>query len=232
MTRKSIKDLPSDIVVYTAVFGGYDRLKPARYPSVCITDFQQGALGWQYRGLLMGGTNKAKSFWAKSHPHILFPDAKYSIFHDGNVEMLISPRQLISETLKNNDIAVHIHPQRKCIYKEGEACVRLKRASRRDVDAQMEYLRRNGYPENNGLVDTVVLIRRHTPEIAELNECWWSEFERSPAKRDQLSFNFVCWKLGVDYYKIKGHPRYGGYFQWEKHRRARKPQNLKSLRSH
>lgn len=226
MTKDCTVNLPDDIIVYTAVFGGYDTLKPARTASVCITDFKQGAIGWQYRGILLGGTNKEKSFWCKSHPHELFPDAKYSIWHDGNVEMLVTPRDLIRTALKDNDLALFKHPQRKCIYEEGEACVRLHKAKRAEIDTQKEYLKQQGYPKNNGLADTVVVVRRHTPEIEELNELWWNEFNRSPAKRDQMCFNYVCWKLNISYFELQGHPRFGDYFKWTRHKRTKKPEKL------
>jgi hypothetical protein len=59
--------------------------------------------------------------------------------------------------------------------------------------------RQQGYPEHNGLVEDNFLMRRHNePEMIRFAEEWWKnvlEFSR----RDQLSFNYVAWKLGTDF---------------------------------
>jgi hypothetical protein len=43
-----------------------------------------------------------------------------------------------------------------------------------------------------------VILRRHTDAIRHLNEAWWNEIVRG-SRRDQLSFNYVAWKLGLRY---------------------------------
>ena len=43
-----------------------------------------------------------------------------------------------------------------------------------------------------------MILRRHTDAIRRLNEAWWNEIVRG-SRRDQLSFNYVAWKLGLSY---------------------------------
>ena len=53
-----------------------------------------------------------------------------------------------------------------------------------------------GLPENAGLIEANVLIRRHNnPLIRELMEDWWEQL-RVHGRRDQISFPYVAWKHG------------------------------------
>ena len=193
----------ADVTVYTAVFGNYDTLQPAKYPSLCFMDGQMPPVpGWEYRTVFAGRDPK----WANRHCKLLvheYLNTEYSIYHDGNVELLTDPSTLIEKYLKDTDITVFAHPKRDCIYDEGETCIREGKALAGPVHAQMERYRTEGYPAHNGLAACWVLIRRHTPVVKRLNELWWAEYTKG-AKRDQLSFNYSCRKLGVEYAIIPG----------------------------
>ena len=191
------------IAPFTAVFDNYDTLKPARYPSLCFMDGRMGPVkGWEYRTVFSGRDPK----WANRHCKILAHehlDTEYSIYHDGNIEMLIDPNEAVERWLKDTDIAVFAHPSRDCIYDEAVECVKLQKASASAVDLHMARYRQEGYPAHDGLAACWVVIRRHTETIRQLNELWWEEYTRG-AKRDQLSFNYVCWRLGMRYEIIPG----------------------------
>jgi hypothetical protein len=78
------------------------------------------------------------------------------------------------------------------------------------------YYKQN-YPYNNGLAETTAVLRRHTPQICALNEAWWSEVKQKSV-RDQLSFDFLCWKLGVSYNVFAGNRCRSPHFTWRSHR--------------
>lgn len=213
-----------NITVYTAVFGGFDTLRPVEYPSVCLTE---GSVvvpaGWEPRIALGLKGPRWMSRSCKILSHLYFPGVEYTIYHDGNIEMLVQPQEIISEFLKELDIATFRHPDRTCAYEEGKAVIRFKKANSQDVTAQMQRYVREGYPPNNELANCCVLIRRHTDQIVRLNNLWWNEFCLG-AQRDQLSFDYVCWKLGIEYAKIApGNPftKNCPYFTREPHRRSR-----------
>ena len=191
-----------NVVIYTAVFGGYDTLEPTKFPSICLTD---GSIPvpprWEYQIVLGLGGTKQMSRYCKILAHELFPQADYSIYMDGSVSQVIAPRKAIERFLKTSDIAVFPHPDRLCVYDEGKEVLRQRKATPTDVNAQLTRYRREGYPKRNGLANCCVIIRRHTPEIEELNKFWWKEYLKG-APRDQLSFDYICWKLGIKYGKI------------------------------
>jgi len=158
--------------------------------------------GWDYKTIYADKDPK----WANRHCKILVHEhlgTEYSIYHDGNIEMLIDPQEAVERWLKDTDLAVFAHPRRDCVYAEAEACIREGKAQAGMVHPQMARYRQEGYPEGAGLAACWVLVRRHTPEIKRFDEAWWTEYAKG-AKRDQLSFNRTCWKLGTRYTTIPG----------------------------
>jgi hypothetical protein len=58
----------------------------------------------------------------------------------------------------------------------------------------MKRYRDDKFPENCGLVQTNIVIRRHNDAYSkELMEKWWDELSKY-SHRDQLSFNYALWK--------------------------------------
>jgi len=211
-----------DIVAYTAVFGGYDTLEPARFPELCLTDGQVNtSAGWRYHTLYSGRDPKWANRQCKILVHEHVKDAEYSIYHDGNVTMHIDPAEAVARWLKDADMAVFAHPEdRDCAYQEAEEVVRQSKAKLATVDAQMARYHGDGFPAHYGLSACYVLIRRHTPEVREFCDLWWHEYEQG-AKRDQLSFDYVRWKTGLKVATIPGNLFAGTcpYFKRTPHRR-------------
>ena len=122
-------------------------------------------------------------------------DVDYSLWVDGCLTPLDPVWQLVDLYLNQHDICVFEHAQRGCLYKELEACLRLKKDDPGKMRQQVARYREAGYPHDNGLAETTAVLRRHNDRIKEFNEEWWSEIQAGSC-RDQLSFNFVMWNLG------------------------------------
>ena len=59
------------------------------------------------------------------------------------------------------------------------------------------YLHRQCYPKKSGLFETNVMYRiNKNGNVRNCNALWWSLIEKY-SKRDQLSFNYVLWKLEI-----------------------------------
>jgi hypothetical protein len=82
---------------------------------------------------------------------------------------------------------------------------------------QMERYRKESYPKNNGLCACTILLRRHnSPDIIEAMENWWQEISNG-SFRDQLSFNYIAHKCGLEYGIIPGHVyKSRKYFSYKK----------------
>lgn len=201
---ESGKSRRNPIAVYTAIFGGKDT--PVSSPHeegvdrLCFTDDHsvKSAHFEVIRAAARDPVRSARHF--KILPQFHFPRYRNTIWVDGNIEFT-TPRlkNLLDRFLSDADLAVFRHPWRNCIYEEAEACIALNKDDSRVIRLQVQRYREEGYPANNGLVASGVLLRRHGARaLEEFSEAWWQEVSGNSA-RDQLSFNYVAWRLGFKY---------------------------------
>lgn len=117
------------------------------------------------------------------------------------------------------DIVCLQHPSRNCVYEEFIACVQLKKDDPDVMGEQINRYREQGYPENNGMVQTGLLMRHMNDAALEHASIWSKEVENG-SRRDQLSFNYAMWLMQVQpsvfaiqfedfqkYYKLTPHKR-------------------------
>jgi len=204
-----------NVVVYTMIFGNYDRLRPPVKQSdngpgynvrhVCLTDGElpQDVPGWEYVLPIRHYDNRRESRRCIALSHVYFPDADVTIMHGGSIQLHIPALTALAWLPDGKDMAVLRHPERDCVYDEAEAVVSIGKDSQANVWPQMRAYKAEGYPEHNGLAACTIMIRRHTDEVKQFNEFWWQQTMRYSV-RDQLSFNYSCWKTGMDYGIIKG----------------------------
>lgn len=139
--------------------------------------------------------------YPKIMPHVCLAPTDYSIWIDSNISLIIDPWELV-EYLGNNDIAFFPHHWgHTCIYQEVENIITFHKDDPEKVRAQAARYKLEGYPENNGLIWGKIIVRKHTASLEKLNRAWWNEIWTG-SHRDQLSFNYVSWKLGIPYSTI------------------------------
>lgn len=213
-------------VVYSCITGGYDNVPEYKYLDktwdyILFTDNAELIkLGkyyhWTIRKLEFSKLDNVRNArWHKVNPHILFPEYQYSLWIDANISVNNSNifkkcQKYINE---NIDIAVPLHPNRKCIYDEADAVKSLCIDSPRIVDREMKFIQSQKYPRNNGLHETGILFRNHN-KMSAMSDEWWNMISKY-SKRDQLSFDFVAWKYGINItpmYTIPGMHRTCGDF--------------------
>ncbi|VAI93807.1 uncharacterized protein LOC119340726 isoform X1 [Triticum dicoccoides] len=136
--------------------------------------------------------------------HRLFPQAWYSIWIDGKMELMVDPLLILERYLWRGKytFAVAIHKHHRSIYEEGDAIKRRKRYARPLVDLQMKIYRHEGmepWDEKKRMPSDIpegaVLIREHTM-ITDLFSCLWFNEVNLFTPRDQLSFGYVAHRLG------------------------------------
>lgn len=87
-----------------------------------------------------------------------------------------------------------IHPSWNCIYEEARHVLMMKKDRPEIVLPLMQRYKDEGFPERYGLAETCVVMRRHNdPACVAFDNMWGEELLRN-SHRDQLSFNYVCWK--------------------------------------
>jgi hypothetical protein len=189
------------IVVYSCVTGGFDPLQAEQNWGeadwVMFSDQPMQGGKWQVRPakrLFSDPRRDARLY--KTIPHELFPNHDYHIWIDGSVELRKSPERLVQDYLHHDTIAVLTHPDRNCMYDEAEACKALNLDDHAVIDKQVAKYRQEGYPVNNKLGETRVLVRGNHPLIHQFNNLWSHEILNN-SLRDQISFNYCAWKLGI-----------------------------------
>lgn len=218
------------LVVYTAIFGAIPDalLAPAgfrRDPSVeyfCFTDRPErvgGGSPWIARPPAWSHADPRRSArFHKTQPHLLFPDAGYSLWLDGNIQLASDPWAPIDAHLGSGaDVAAFSHRLRDCLYEELEACIRLKKDDPEVMRRQVERYRSLGYPAHHGLAETGVLARRHSAPVAAFDQAWWDEIS-SGSVRDQISFPFVLWRQGLAFSPLRGETLRSPYVRYVRHR--------------
>lgn len=128
-------------------------------------------------------------------PHRYLREYDISVWVDGNITVKGDIVDFINQyDLDKNCLYSRIHPKRKCIYEEAEACIKMRKDTQGIINAQIERYKNEGYPKNIGMVETGVLLRKHNdPKCMIIDNNWASELLLG-SHRDQLSFNYVCWK--------------------------------------
>lgn len=141
--------------------------------------------------------------------HEMFPEYDYTVWLDGSIVLKVPAMALVGEMGKN-DILAFKHPNRTCVYKEAEECLKLKLDDKEKIDFHVQRLKDCGYPENNGLTETKVVVRKNSPEVDLFNQEWFYQV-MTGSLRDQLSFDYCAWLTGI---KIKHIPPVAWGNEW------------------
>ncbi len=236
------------IIVYTALFGDYSglieqpRLKNVDY--ICYTDRKDfKSKSWKVIHVPqpVEGDNTRSNRYYKILPHKHLPKEYHiSIYIDANILILKDFSKLVANKMAIAKMACFDHMQTKkdprdCIYDEHQAILNLIKThniTKGDptvMKKQMERFRKEDYPEHNGLITAPILIRNHfDTEIISVMEAWWNVI-LNESKRDQLSFNYVAWKLNFKNLSIiNGDVREGN--KWFHSMSHRKNYNYKVFR--
>ena len=197
------------IVIYTVLFGNYDALKEPLYITpncdyyILTNQDIPANSAWKkypienFEQQTKGFSNLEKARFFKLHPHLLFPEYKYSMFIDANLQMVTDMRPVFAQ-LEDNFIAIHNQPGRDCVYQEATEIIVIGKADKSEVMKQMKAYKREKFPEHYGLFRTCVVVREHNNEqCKQLMNLWWDEINQY-TKRDQLSFTYALWKMGLD----------------------------------
>lgn len=201
------------IAVYTAIFGAYDCIpEPYCKPNNCdffiFTDqeFEDGV--WKKKSVpdeIEKLSNAEKNRYLKMHPDRVFKDYKYSIYVDGNVQIITDLTEYIN-ILGTVGIGIHLHDSRSCVFDELEIIRRTGRESNKNVKRHINYLIETGIPSNYGLLQCNVIVREHSnPICMQIMNEWWQEYMEY-TKRDQVSLPHIlyCHGIGVNEVGILG----------------------------
>ena len=192
--------MSSRIVLYTCIFGLYDKL-PEHWLIPGIEYVCLAANDTEYNRI-------DASRYYKMMPHKIqgFEDFEISVYADGNF-MVKDPERLLSLCnwlLEAPESAILFrHPDRYTPNQE------LKEVVRRGIvspDAGLmaeNKMLKNGFSGNgHDLTENGFMIRKHWDnDLIRCEEFWWNEFMAGP-KRDQISFQYSMFMTGYKNYRL------------------------------
>ena len=195
-----------NIAVYTAVFGGYDELLDVRVIGdndyICFSDCEiEVPQPWQLR--IVNRPHPDPRFASRYYfdqSTVVLPKYEYTIMHSGSAALDVLPETLLQYLIRT-DIAAFLH-RRSSVWREQAMIARTGRDTMDNMSPQIDRYRREGFP-GSPLSACTLLVRRNTPAIRRFEKRWWREVVNG-SHRDQLSFDYVRWKLGMDITYIQG----------------------------
>ena len=201
--------MPPKVCIYTAIYGGYDVLKPQpKYEGVsylCFTDVLPKAdYNWNISLVQPSRLNEHPRYLAKRFkccPHHWVSRAfDFTIWIDGSI--VLKNLDFVSravEALTSSPFGLIPHPVNNCIYDEARGSLNIPKYSNQPIREQIEHYQSLGYPIKNGLGAGGVIVRRGNDPCAEkIGEEWLYE-NLIWSYQDQISLPFVLWRNGQWY---------------------------------
>ncbi|KAI3710261.1 hypothetical protein L2E82_40039 [Cichorium intybus] len=224
-----LMDMCHGVVVSSAIFGAYDLIQQPKNISetakqnVCFFMFIDEETEKFLRNSSHLDDNKKIGLWRvvviynlpytdprrngkvpKLLSHRLFPNARYSIWLDGKLMLMVDPYQILERFLwrENASFAISRHYKRFDVFLEAEANKAAGKYDNASIDFQIDFYKREGLtpysaaklPIRSDVPEGCVVIREHIP-ISNLFTClWFNEVDRFTS-RDQISFSTVRDKI-------------------------------------
>lgn len=199
------------IAVYTCIIGDYDDIwQPRVIEEQCDYYFLSiekpknlGVFQWIDVSAYFKGSNLDNTRinrFCKMHPHLFFKDYKYSIYIDGQDEIIESIARLIRK-IGNVGIGLYGHKYSGDVdaYAEAAWLVLSGRTSGDDRSIIVRQVKRyiqEGFPRNFGSAGGGAIVREHgRSQCIKIMETWWHEV-KNESRRDELSLFYSVWKNG------------------------------------
>ena len=216
-------------VVYTCISGNYDVLEEPRFVTpgweyICFTDQKIKSKVWDIRPLPESiendkGLNQVKrQRIVKIRPWDFIGECDVCVWVDANMVILGNMDNFVSRN--DGALVTTKHPDRNCIYEEAKAIVKYHKDKMANMQPQIDLYKADGYPEKAGLCETNVIIRRKNPEVQNVMDMW-SDLLRKYSHRDQMSFNYVVWKLGYKLQMFSSQER-SRFFKYKPHKKMKR----------
>lgn len=206
---------PSAIpVVYTSVFGGFEKIWSPILPSqhlhyFAVTDGKNHSRGWEHVGRNLD--DFAGSRLANRHQKMLFheslPASPASLYVDANVRPIASLTPLFEAFAASGaDLAMYPHYARETVASEAEACIARKKVENpQTVREELAFYNKQGFPDEEGMWEGSVIFKNHSsPRLSDAMHEWWETYSRFRT-RDQFSLPYIVWKHDLRVFNLDQH---------------------------
>ena len=205
------------LTVFTAVYGVTD---PLLEPScqtdahfVCFTDDPKlKSERWEIvlHGQRVTPTRDSRLIKALSHRSV---ESDWSLWMDASMELRVDPYTL----LDHGEFVCFRHHVRDRVTDEAEAIIQLGLAYPETIRRQLANYHAEGFDTAerpmSKLSAMTAILRRHSDINCRFNEMWASEI-RKYSPRDQMSVDYVAWRLGLSFAHWPGTIHDNPYFRY------------------
>lgn len=179
--------------IFTVLLGQYDTLKPPpKFPgwdAVLFTDHNYPT--HKTRGWIVNKVSSSNP--AKDSRMYKFLSHKYLPHHD--LVCHIDASMVLKKEPPSAPLWFK-HPRRNSVSVEAKRIIQLKKESPQTINNQLEFYRKEGFPDTIGLFQNGLFVRRHTPEQNSLCELTYNTIVTQSC-RDQLALPYAIWKTGI-----------------------------------
>ncbi len=216
------------VIVYTAILGTCDSLKPAPAfadRSVCFVDNPADypdPKGWELIAHAYTGDPRREAWRLRCVPHELFPEYGRVIWIDAS--FTLTDLQSLLLDAGHAPIAALRHHARHSCFTEGDTIIKVKQARSEDVWPQMQQYARDGFKPKH-LSISCIIVRDDSDTARQFNETWASEIRRHLGDNTQLSLDYSAWLNGTEIKSLVGTRHKNPYSTHDHldHKKRRKP---------
>ena len=92
------------------------------------------------------------------------------------------------------------HHESKDLLEEAANIIDNNRGSQDELVAQIHRYQTEGYVGKGFIIESGCLVREHHDKsVNRVMDDWWNELCKYEHGRDQMSFDYACWKNGYEY---------------------------------
>lgn len=139
----------------------------------------------------------AKYYKVKTHEIDILKGYDYYIWVDGSMflrqEFINNLTKLINTPY---ELINFKHQKRSTVKDEVGESIIMKKYKNQDVPAQYDAYIKDGFPDDLGLFECTIIIKKNTPRINDLFDLWWIQ-NLEYSYQDQISYTYCLWKKGV-----------------------------------
>lgn len=200
------------IAVYTSIYGSYDTIYEPLYKDLncdyfIFTDQEiKPNSVWKKVEFMefpsVVNTNFLKNRYVKMFPHKVLKDYRYTIYVDGNIQVVSEVSLLFKSIKSKSGIAMHKHPSNTSIYEELIYNKRLGKITSSEAKKVKLMYKENNMPSNYGMFECNVICRDSYNTLCNEIMKNWFDMVFGGVKRDQLYFTYVLYKMGIKFNDI------------------------------
>lgn len=214
------------VIVYTAILGGCDRLKPAPVGAdrcVCFTDEPvDDPQGWELIVWPATANPRREAWRLRCVPQTIFATYTTVVWVDASFTVTDLPALL--QDADGFALSAMRHHTRTSCYEEARAVVAIGQADAAAVDTQMDGYQQAGFFPST-LSIGCLLVRTSTAPVTAFNDRWNAEIRQHAGDNCQLSLDYCAWATGVGVHHLAGvrHANPYAVHDHADHKRRRKP---------